>query len=403
MSTDQDAKSLKRKDREDKAENDHSTKKKRKQKSEQSADASNESTSVALDVAEKEPKIKKKSKKIKSKEEPADVKMEDAATINPEQTEPTNGAVAVDEATTSINTDEKPKVKKSKKRKSEAQEVEQLAGSAEPAMPVAVIGRATDDATNTILDHPTDQPAAKKGKKSKDSTKSAPEESTDATPTPKRSKKTKDTKPDDITPVEGTEGVSTDKPAEEAAASSVKNSKFITFIGNLPYTTTVATLTAHFASLQPFTLRLSSDKISSSSQSWPKQPQRSCRGFAFIEFDNYDRMKTALKLMHHSEFNDGISKPRKINVELTAGGGGGGKERMEKVREKNERLEGQRTRRKEEEEKQRVRKEAKEAKKAKGEAKKEGKELEKGVPKVEAPKVDDQAGIHPSRRAQVAH
>jgi len=114
-------------------------------------------------------------------------------------------------------------------------------------------------------------------------------------------------------------------------------------------------------------------------------------------------MKTALKLMHHSEFNDGISKPRKINVELTAGGGGGGKERMEKVREKNERLEGQRTRRKEEEEKQRVRKEAKEAKKAKGEAKKEGKELEKGVPKVEAPKVDDQAGIHPSRRAQVAH
>lgn len=41
------------------------------------------------------------------------------------------------------------------------------------------------------------------------------------------------------------------------------------------------------------------------------------RGIAFIEFDGYDRMKTCLKLMHHSEFNDGKSAPRKINVELT--------------------------------------------------------------------------------------
>jgi nucleolar protein 6 len=42
-----------------------------------------------------------------------------------------------------------------------------------------------------------------------------------------------------------------------------------------------------------------------------------CRGFGFVEFDNYDRMKTCLKLYHHSMFDDGKYPPRRINVELT--------------------------------------------------------------------------------------
>lgn len=36
-----------------------------------------------------------------------------------------------------------------------------------------------------------------------------------------------------------------------------------------------------------------------------------------MDFDNYDRMKTCLKLYHHSNFDDGVSSARKINVELT--------------------------------------------------------------------------------------
>ena len=36
-----------------------------------------------------------------------------------------------------------------------------------------------------------------------------------------------------------------------------------------------------------------------------------------MDFDNYDRMKTCLKLYHHSSFDDGVSSARKINVELT--------------------------------------------------------------------------------------
>lgn len=48
-----------------------------------------------------------------------------------------------------------------------------------------------------------------------------------------------------------------------------------------------------------------------------KDQPKKCRGFAFIEFENYDRMKTALKLYHHSNFDDGKYPPRRINVELT--------------------------------------------------------------------------------------
>lgn len=48
-----------------------------------------------------------------------------------------------------------------------------------------------------------------------------------------------------------------------------------------------------------------------------KEKPTKCRGFGFIEFDHYDRMKTCLKLYHHSMFDDGKYPPRRINVELT--------------------------------------------------------------------------------------
>jgi nucleolar protein 6 len=41
------------------------------------------------------------------------------------------------------------------------------------------------------------------------------------------------------------------------------------------------------------------------------------RGIAFVEFGRYDHMKTCLEKFHHTEFSDGKSAARKINVELT--------------------------------------------------------------------------------------
>jgi nucleolar protein 6 len=78
-------------------------------------------------------------------------------------------------------------------------------------------------------------------------------------------------------------------------------------LGNLPYTATTASISKHFASLKPASIRHITHK---------DQPSKS-KGYAFLEFDGYDRMKTCLKLHHQSTFDDGLSAARKINVELT--------------------------------------------------------------------------------------
>lgn len=60
------------------------------------------------------------------------------------------------------------------------------------------------------------------------------------------------------------------------------------------------------------------------------------KGFAFVEFVNKVALQQALRL-HHTEL-DG----RKINVELTAGGGGKSETRISKVKERNKELHEQR-------------------------------------------------------------
>jgi nucleolar protein 6 len=84
------------------------------------------------------------------------------------------------------------------------------------------------------------------------------------------------------------------------------NSRFIVFIGNLPFSATTESISEHFKKIQPASVRHISDKVSKKS-----------KGYAFLEFNNYDRMKSCLKLYHHSKFDDGKSPARKINVELT--------------------------------------------------------------------------------------
>lgn len=77
--------------------------------------------------------------------------------------------------------------------------------------------------------------------------------------------------------------------------------------GNLPFSANKASIEKHFASIKPKSVRALTKK---------DDPSQS-KGCAFIEFDGYDHMKTCLKLFHHSEFDDGISPPRQINVELS--------------------------------------------------------------------------------------
>lgn len=67
------------------------------------------------------------------------------------------------------------------------------------------------------------------------------------------------------------------------------------------------------------------------------------RGIAFVEFTNSTLLQQALKL-HHTDL-DG----RRINVELTVGGGGSGSARKEKLDEKKGRMTEQRDRKAEKE------------------------------------------------------
>lgn len=124
------------------------------------------------------------------------------------------------------------------------------------------------------------------------------------------------------------------------------------------------------------------------------EPPKS-RGIAFVEFDHFSRMKTCLAKFHHTDFPDAKSGvARKINVELTAGGGGTTDGRMDKVRERNGRLNEERTRRiaKEEADKEAARKNGGKKPAAAAEAKK--------APAAEDDRED--AYVHPSRRAYVA-
>lgn len=100
--------------------------------------------------------------------------------------------------------------------------------------------------------------------------------------------------------------------------------RFILFVGNLPYDIKELELSEHFKAALP-------DRV---------RPRRE-KGIAFLEFDHdtedvQKKMERALRL-HHSTL-----RKRKINVELTVGGGGNSETRKTKLKEKNTKLDDQR-------------------------------------------------------------
>ncbi|KAI1748820.1 hypothetical protein F4782DRAFT_515853 [Xylaria castorea] len=226
----------------------------------------------------------------------------------------------------------------------------------------------------------------------------------------KKDKKKKTTAPTDSEPTASAPTTAeAGAEAEEAEPDSDAKKRFIVFVGNLPYSATAEHITTHFSSVHPTAVRLLHQK---------NAPSRS-RGIAFVEFARYDHMKTALKLFHHSVFKcpspssssngrggrdrqnsrgnkwggntageEAGMEERKINVELTAGGGGNTEYRKERIRAKNEKLNEERIRRAQEE--------------ARVRDKKDREKGEKGGDKAEAEEEKSTAGaVHPSRRRRV--
>lgn len=98
-------------------------------------------------------------------------------------------------------------------------------------------------------------------------------------------------------------------------------SRKIAFIGNLPYSTTKQDLEKLFSSLGPLQIRLITDKAT-------EKP----KGYAFVDCESTEQFNKLLKL-HHCKFQG-----RKLNIELTAGGGGNSAGRKSKIQGRNQKL-----------------------------------------------------------------
>ncbi|TIB40556.1 hypothetical protein E3P86_00624 [Wallemia ichthyophaga] len=123
----------------------------------------------------------------------------------------------------------------------------------------------------------------------------------------------------------------------EAAKNAKKKRKggearFITFVGNLPFDITVEGIIKHFNKCgQVPEVRLLTNRTREDGK-W----QAKSKGAAFLEWDTVDALQKALKY-HHTHLGK-----RSINVELSAGGGGKSKNRLQKINARNADLDTQR-------------------------------------------------------------
>lgn len=97
-------------------------------------------------------------------------------------------------------------------------------------------------------------------------------------------------------------------------------SKFIAFVGNLPYETTQEDLEEFFKCLGKVDIRMRHDESGK------------FKGFCFVECSENQQFQKLLK-MHHLKV-----RGRKVNIELSAGGGGNSKDRKEKILKKNQKI-----------------------------------------------------------------
>lgn len=277
------------------------------------------------------------------------------------------------------------KERKEKKHKKQSREEQAAALDAvydEEATPFG--GEDQDQA----MDDGDSKPSEKKASKSKTDASEAAEGPAKSEKSKKKKKDKKsanDSKSENpeegaVATADGEEKTAEQKQQDQENAKPKKASRFIVFVGNLPYSATVADIEKHFSAVHPTAVRLLHEKTN---------PNKS-RGIAFVEFAGYDHMKTCLKTLHHSTMTcqgrDYRGRPkddeRKINVELTAGGGGNTDYRKERIRAKNEKLTGERDRRAKQEEVEKIKKEKERL-------------LKGGAQKPDA------NGIHPSRLARV--
>jgi RNA recognition motif. len=99
----------------------------------------------------------------------------------------------------------------------------------------------------------------------------------------------------------------------------VKN-RFIAFVGNLPFDTTKEDLQSFLKCLGDVEIRMNFEE------------NGKFKGFCFVECSDNEQFQKLIK-MHHLKV-----KGRKVNIELSAGGGGNSKSRKNRIKEKNQKI-----------------------------------------------------------------
>ncbi|GAA6019069.1 hypothetical protein JCM11491_002505 [Sporobolomyces phaffii] len=113
--------------------------------------------------------------------------------------------------------------------------------------------------------------------------------------------------------------------------------RLIVFVGNLPYKVTADDIKKHFESCgETPQVRLLTPKAPPPSASGSSSAVPASKGCAFVQFATSTALQSALRL-HHSTLEN-----RKINVELTAGGGGNSDARKTKIVAQREKLDKER-------------------------------------------------------------
>ncbi|KAH0438043.1 RNA binding protein [Colletotrichum camelliae] len=300
-----------------KSKSDKKDKKEKKEKKAKAASSAEDETApstdefIALEESKKDKKERKRKEKEARKTAAAAAGEEEAADVSAMDVDPP------------ADGEKKKKDKKSKKAKTEEEEA---------AVP------AEEDVK--------EEKKSKKGKKDKKKEAKAKEETKPETNGEEKSKK-KDKKSKKTKEETAPAPAAAAEEQEEEPAEGGKREKYIVFVGNLPYTANKESIRAHFSAYSPSAVRcLNKDNN-----------PNVCRGIAFLEFSNGSNMRTCLDKMHHTEFDDGLSPARRINLELSAGGGGKSRFRQEKIKSRNVQLDENRVKRMQKEEeykKQRV-------------------------------------------------
>ena len=238
------------------------------------------------------------------------------------ETEETNGDLSVkDVKEKKEKKDKKDKKDKKKKHDKESRKEKKERRKDLVDLPEGVDGDDEEAAAAAVVEDTTNEKPAdvKKDKKDKKSKKNKKEKKAkddtvngdgggDAEATAEASSDNNGSAdPIDLPPAAESNGqTSTD--GAQSATPTEKQDRHIVFVGNLPFSATAASITAHFSSLSPIAVRCLRNKGDDAPP---------CRGIAFVEFGKVWHMRTCLDKFHHSWFEDGVSPGRKINVELT--------------------------------------------------------------------------------------